>query len=311
MIARLVASVWFRALLSAAILAYLATQIDLRAAGGTLVDVDVRYLLGALALDALARAGMILRWVLLLRASHVPVTVRFAARIFLISAFVGTALPTGGTDAARAYALSRHTANGREAVASVAIDRLLGVLAILGLGTLGLLIWTRQTEIDLGHWRLTMVLLIAVAVACAFWADRVLRLALPCRWQESRIGDWLLQLGDAVGRYRGRGSAVLAVFALSLAVQWLRVLEVYCLGRGLDIGVGFAYYLVFMPIGLLVLMLPVSIAGFGLPQGVIVWLLRPVGVPDERSFALSTLFVVTGLIGSLPGLWLYLGTKRT
>ena len=311
MIARLVGSVWFRALLSATILAYLATQIDMREAGGALVDVDPWYLIAALALDALARAVMILRWVLLLRASRVPVTVKSAARIFLISAFVGTALPTGGADAARAYTLSQHTTNGREAIASVAIDRLLGVLAILSLGTLGLLTWTRQNDTALGQWGPALALLLAVGAAGAFWADRVLRLALPRRWQESRSGGWLLQLGDAVGRYRGRGTAVLAVFALSLAVQWLRVLEVYCLGLGLGIQVGFAYYLVFMPLGLLVLMLPVSIAGFGLPQGVIVWLLRPVGVPDTRSFALSTLFVVTGLIGSLPGLWLYLGTKRT
>ena len=40
----------------------------------------------------------------------------------------------------------------------------------------------------------------------------------------------------------------------------------------------FRYYLLFMPIGLLMLLLPISVSGFGLPQGVIVWLLRPLGV---------------------------------
>jgi len=37
-----------------------------------------------------------------------------------------------------------------------------------------------------------------------------------------------------------------------------------------------------------------------------VWLLRPLGVPDELSFALSTLIVLTGLAGNLPGLVLWL-----
>jgi hypothetical protein len=62
--------------------------------------------------------------------------------------------------------------------------------------------------------------------------------------------------------------------------------------------------------GLLLLLLPISISGFGLPQGVIVWLLRPLGVPDEQSFALSTLIVLTGLAGNLPGLILWLRHRR-
>ena len=61
-----------------------------------------------------------------------------------------------------------------------------------------------------------------------------------------------------------------------------------------------------MPLGLLMLLLPISVSGFGLPQGVFVWMLRPVGVPDEASFALSTLIIVTGLAGNIPGLALWL-----
>jgi hypothetical protein len=47
-----------------------------------------------------------------------------------------------------------------------------------------------------------------------------------------------------------------------------------------------------------------------LPQGVIVWLMRPLGVADEQSLALSMLIVLTGLAGNLPGLWLWLRTRR-
>ena len=66
-----------------------------------------------------------------------------------------------------------------------------------------------------------------------------------------------------------------------------------------------------MPVGLLMLLLPLSVSGFGLPQGVIVWLLRPLGVPDAQSFALSTLIVLSGLAGNLPGALLYLTGNRT
>ncbi len=94
--------------------------------------------------------------------------------------------------------------------------------------------------------------------------------------------------------------------AWSLAVQVLRITQAYVLGLGLGMQVPFAYYLLFMPFGLLMLLVPISVSGFGVPQGVIVWLLRPMGVPDALSFALSTLIVLTGLAGNLPGLWLWL-----
>jgi hypothetical protein len=42
-----------------------------------------------------------------------------------------------------------------------------------------------------------------------------------------------------------------------------------------------------------------------------VWLLNPMGVPHAQSFALSTLIVLTGLAGNLPGLLLWLRQRRT
>jgi signal transduction histidine kinase len=42
----------------------------------------------------------------------------------------------------------------------------------------------------------------------------------------------------------------------------------------------------------------------------IVWLLRPAGVDDSTAFALSTLIVLTGLAGNLPGLWLWLRARH-
>jgi len=90
----------------------------------------------------------------------------------------------------------------------------------------------------------------------------------------------------------------------------LRITQAYFLGLGLGLMVPYSYYLLFMPLGLLMLLLPISISGFGVPQGVIVWLLRPMGVPDAQSFALSTLIVLTGLAGNLPGMWLWLRQRR-
>ena len=307
----LTGATWLRILLTAAILVYLGSRIDLGEAGRALVRLDLGAAGLVLILLAIDRALMVWRWILLLRASRTAVSVRSAIRIYLVSSFAGSFLPAGvGADALRAYSLGRQTAATSEALASVAVDRVLGMLSIVLLGVAGVAVWTRR--VDPGLWQPTMVLAVLTAglTGGLFWSDRLLRAVLPGTWRDSRHAGRLLHLADALARYRGRHGALGSVMSLSIGVQVLRVLEAYVLGRGIDITVGFSYYLVFMPVGLLMLLLPISISGFGLPQGMIVWMLRPQGVPDPQSFALSTLIVLSGLAGNLPGAWLYLRARK-
>jgi uncharacterized protein (TIRG00374 family) len=304
-----VSRITIRLLVTAGILAYLATTIDMAAAARAIADIDRRYLVAVLVLVAIDRSVMILRWVLLLGASGVSVTPQRAASIFLVSSFIGSFLPAGvGGDAARAWSLTRLTSKGNEALASVAVDRLLGLLSLVAMAMVGLLAWTPAEG---GDWRSSaaVVVLLAVSVA-SFWTDRIVRAVIPAQMREGPLTRRLLRVTDAVSRYRGRGGVLAHVMAWSIVVQVLRIVQAYLLGLGLGLAVPFRYYLLFMPLGLLMLLLPISISGFGLPQGVIVWLLQPMGVAEEQSFALSTLIVLTGLAGNLPGLWLWLRQRR-
>ncbi|MGQ0735699.1 MAG: lysylphosphatidylglycerol synthase transmembrane domain-containing protein [Acidobacteriota bacterium] len=306
---RVAGSWWMRLLVTGAILAYLARHIDMSAAAGVVWRVSPGHLGAVLALVALDRVVMIVRWVSLLRAARVRISASEAASIFLVSSFVGSFLPAGvGGDLARTYGVTRAGGAGSDALASVAIDRVLGILALVLLGTVGLALWAPAGGAP-SRMLLAAGLLLTGCVA-ALWADRVARILVPAAWHRSGIGRRLVVAGDAIARYRGRPGVLLLVFGWSLVVQLLRILQAYLLGLGLGIAVPFVYYVLVMPLGLLMLLVPVSVSGFGLPQGVIVWLMRPVGVADEVSFALSTLIVLTGLAGNLPGLVLWLGRGR-
>jgi uncharacterized membrane protein YbhN (UPF0104 family) len=316
-----------RLAITAIILAILAMGIDMGASARAIAAIDLRYLALVLGLVAIDRAVMILRWVLLLRASGIAITTRDAARLFLVSSFVGSFLPAGvGADAARAYGLSRAPATfgaqapsprsqappqpqvpASEALASVAVDRILGVFSIVVMSMIGVIAWAPARE----DWRIAAAIL-ALTITCSavFWASDWLRWAIPGARHGHSIARRALKLSDAVGRYRGRGGALVNVMAWSIVVQVLRITQAYFLGLGLGLTVPYSYYLLFMPLGLLMLLLPISISGFGAPQAGFVWMLRPVGVPDAQSFALSTLIVLTGLAGNIPGLWLWLRQRR-
>ncbi|MEO8682419.1 MAG: lysylphosphatidylglycerol synthase transmembrane domain-containing protein [Vicinamibacterales bacterium] len=296
-----------RIAITAAILGYLFTRIDMAAAARGMAAISLPHLALVLALVAVDRSVMILRWVLLLRASGTDISIAKASKLFLVSSFVGSFMPAGvGADAARAYGLAQHTSTGSEAVASVAVDRLLGILSLVAMGVVGLIAWGPSGG---GDWRILASIAVLAAVSISvFWADRVFRATVPEHHHDGAIARRILRTSDAVSRYRNRRGALVHVMAWSIVVQLLRVTQAYVLGLGLGLTVPFGYYLLFMPFALLLLLLPISVSGFGLPQGGIIWLLQPYGVPAETSFALSTLIVLTGLAGNLPGLWLWLSS---
>jgi uncharacterized protein (TIRG00374 family) len=314
-----------RLAITAAILAYLATRIDMAASARAVTEVSLQHLLLVLVMVGIDRAVMILRWILLLRGSGINISSGDATRLFLVSSFVGSFLPAGiGADAARAYGLTRvrpedaslqpHAsvepqATASEALASVAVDRLLGVASLVLMAIIGVIAWTPEEP---GDWRIPAAILVAlIACVAVFWADEWLRLIIPTRRHGGFVTRRLLRLTDAVGRYRNRRSVLVHVLVWSLVVQVLRITQAYVLAVGLGITVPFTYFLLFMPLGLLLLLLPISISGFGAPQAGIVWLLRPMSVADADAFALSTLIVLTGLAGNLPGLVLWLRRRQT
>lgn len=303
MIANLTTSLVVRALLTAAVLAILLWRIDVRGALHAMLRLDARAGLLVLVLLAVDRGVMVWRWVILLRATGAPVALKSAVWIYLVSSFLGSFLPAGvGGDAARAYTLARRTSQGSAAVASVAVDRVLGLLSIVVIAMAGLIAAAPR---HVAGGTLPLLAICAASVAgllTLLWADRWVRAVLPF----ARVQ----RLADALGEYRGHGGALAAVLLLSIGVQLLRIVQAWLLGVGIGIGVAFSYYLLFMPVGLVALMLPISLNGFGLPQGVIVWLLQPVGVPAPDAFALSTLIVLSGLLANLPGAYLYLRARR-
>ncbi len=309
MIAKLTGSFWVRALLTIAVLLLLASRIDLRQTGAALARLDLRLALVVLALVAADRAVMIWRWIILLRARGTAITASSAASIYLVSSFVGGYTALAG-DAARAYTLSRRTEQGSEAVASVAVDRLLGLLSILVIGLVGIAVAGAQMA-DNSIAVFAAVAVVLAGAAAILYADRWIRVALPGGWHATGPGGRVLRLADALGAYRGHRSAIVAVSVLSVGVQLLRILQAYLLGVAIGIDVPFLYYLLFMPAGLIALMMPISLAGFGAPQGLIVWLLQPRGVPQADALALSTLIVLSGIVANLPGAVLYLQTPGT
>jgi hypothetical protein len=159
---------------------------------------------------------------------------------------------------------------------------------------------------------MVLTALAVTAIVCALTAivvfsvraERLVQQAaewLP--WEAGRA--LIVRLVSAMQVYAHRHGGLANVLLGSIGVQLLRIVQAYYLGLGLGIAQPITTYLAFIPVILLVMLLPVTINGLGTSQLAFVWAFAQAGVPGAQSFPLSVLFVALGVVGNLPGGVLY------
>jgi hypothetical protein len=118
------------------------------------------------------------------------------------------------------------------------------------------------------------------------------------------------RVAEAIQRYSAHHAQLAKVLVCSVGVQVLRILQAYYLGRGLGIDAPLATYFAFLPLILLVMLLPVTVSGLGTGQAAFLWFFARADVSAAAAFALSMLFIGLGIIGNLPGGILYASGPR-
>ena len=270
---------------------------------------DLRWFAAALALVLVDRSLMALRWMDLLVAlapgSRPPPGA--VLRVFFVSSFVSNFVPSVASDLYRAYALSRYDVHLAESTASVLMDRALGVLSVAIVGAAALP-FARDIAArgELMAWLGLLFGVCAVAAAVIFseraagWVRGAVA-AVPLGVLH-RVTD---ALTDAVRRYATHHRELVRVTLMSIAVQVIRVLQAWCLGRALGIELPLTIYFAFIPVIVLIMQLPISVNGIGTTQAAFAWLFVPQGAGAAPVFALSVLFLLLGIVGTLPGGVLY------
>ena len=275
---------------------------------------DWRWLGAAVALVLVDRTLMAMRWIDLLVAlapgTRPPLP--SVIRVFFVSSFVSNFIPSVGADLYRAYALSRHDVHLAESTASVLMDRALGVLSVVIVASVALPFATVEGRGQL------IVLLAVMAVVCGIAAMVIFseRAAEAVRSGARLRPVAILQrvtaaLTDAVRAYATHHGALARVLALSVLVQVFRVLQAWCLGRGLGMDLPLSLYFAFIPIIVFIMQVPITPNGLGTTQLAFERFFVPQGASLPHVVALSFLFLGLGFLGSLPGGILYALTDDT
>lgn len=300
-------SLFLRVAVSIGLVAFMVSKLDTSNMLRFLRRADVA--LVALTLLAVLADRMLMgvRWMKLVEAIGVETSRSKLFKIFFLSTFFGSFLPSGvGGEAVRAISFSKLTSKGIESLASVAVDRLIGLLSMLLVGLLSLAVFYRVYP----HPALLYVVLAAsvgLLLVLGSALARPVHAKLLARFgtTKGKFSDWIRRGVEAMARYRDKPGTLTLVLGISIGVQLLRVLQAYLLSEAMNLGTPAVYFLCFIPPILVVTMLPISVGGWGTANLAYVALFSQVGMDPDGAFVLSVLILGLGVIGNLPGGLIY------
>ena len=261
----------------------------------------------------------IIRWQLILRVQGLELKFPRACSIFFVGMFFNAFLlgSTGG-DVIKAWYVAHETHHKKaEAVATVVVDRVIGLLALFLIALIMMVMFWHRVYDD-KRLRVFTVFTLAVVVgvvgvtALSFWRGVADKLpGMRAKLEKLPKYDTMRRLIEACRAYATHPQVLAKTMVVSFCVHFFSMLSIVCVGQGLGItSATFADYFLYLPIVNCVTAVPISIAGLGVREGMYVAMFGRVGVAASTAVALSLLGYLAALFWSLVGAIFYLTHRK-
>lgn len=292
---------------SAAVIAYLLFQIDIPRTVDLIAGSSPWYFLAACAIFLITIVPLAWRWQVLLASKGIHEPIGWLTKMYFVGYSASQVLPTTiGGDAVRIieHARRRPTAKG-EAAGAVLMERAIGSAATLVLVAVGLVLAIGRYEnirflVEIELICVAFVVLFGILVFSrrtnAFLQERVFPQGRVVRLQRPLSALW-----SALHGYRDQRAALFLVLAVSVVLQFVRVLAIWCCGEAVGINLSPLVYVIFGPLLFLVMMIPITLNGLGVRESFFVFFLGRFDVDADAAFAAGFLFFAVTLVPAVPG----------
>ena len=284
---------------TALILTLILRSINLSQVLNVLKQTRLDYLVAALLLQFSSTAVSAYRWQLIMQNLQFGQNFAFYWRSYFKGMFFNQGLPTSiGGDAVRMLDVAKLGFRKRDALYGVMVDRIIGLGALLSLTLLAYLLSPNLLPKPV-HRPILMIISLGAAgffgifiINYFTWLNRFPKLTV--------INTVAQRLHQALSFKR-----ILLVIA-SLLIPFLALLGFFATGWALGLEYSLMTYFALVPPALVLTVVPISVAGWGVREGALVSLFSLIGADKTAVLMMSLLYGFTLIIVSLPGLITYL-----
>lgn len=261
-----------------------------------------------------------IRCVYLFKAKDIRISYPAMLRIVFVSNFFSLAIPSSiGADALRIMLLKRESYCVTHSTSMVAMDKVLSVLAMLVFSLAGMLVvWNAIPD-------QRVLLFLVVVIALTLLGILASLSKIPTyllRWLSDRLqplktgqnGKWTKTLGvleklltllsgihASFVDFLKQPRTLAAVFGWNAVNQVFRILMVHSLFLALGFSVPLQMQFAFVPVIMLLSLLPITYFGLGIREGAFLFFFTQVGIPASVCLSVSLLTYLLIVAGMIPG----------
>jgi uncharacterized membrane protein YbhN (UPF0104 family) len=290
---------WLKVFFSVALIWLLYQRIDNEQLWQSIQGVGATTLFTALGLQLASTLTAAFRWSLIQKWLGDPPNTVFYLKSYFKGSLFNQLLPTSiGGDAYRIFENGHRIGDHKEAFFGVFIDRIAGLLGLLLLNAVALWWLPELLPNNIAH---GISIILAIGFAGALFG--LLMHKLPA---------WKLPLWSSLQKLSSRFAQVYNCprtisiqMGLSAITHLFSMLVLVTLGQALGLNFDLLVYLVVIPPVILLTLLPLSFAGWGIREGAMIGIFALIGAPEAPVLALSIIYGLTLIAASLPGLWFF------
>ena len=288
-------AILLKVIVSLGLITLLVNQVDFNKIVNILKNVDITMIVYALILLIIQVFIATTRWQSVLKCQKIMLDYKNTLQIMWSGLFFNQAMPSSvGGDVIRGYYLKKQGMTLGRATLGVLMDRLFGMIGLVLLVLASLPLLFELVDDPIAR---TGVLFIAVGISLAllfiFFTDK-----LPGNFSHFKIIKGLYSLSREGRHCISNGVIILLI---SILIHLISVIAVMIMATGLGINVEWSGFLLIIPLVTLMMVVPISIAGWGVREGVMVVGFGYLGVVPEAALALSILYGLLMLVVALPG----------
>lgn len=277
--------------------------------------IDPKWVVASLVLQFAAALIWAARWEALLEIYAMPVRFFRLFKALYIGMFLNNVLPTSvGGDVYRSYYILDEKKMFRKSIFITFLERLIGVIMLACIGAFALGIHFLESRNVNGGFLTTLALPLAIVGAVALLQPDVYQFFNRLIFPSGRgpLATIRAQLGSALRTFESSGARKWKVYFLSFVMQLCGVVLYYCVGRGLGIQLGLWQYLLFVPIVVILTLVPISFNGLGLREGGLIFVSTALGLDlsHSQAVALGLMVVALMMLSSLLGVFFYLVERK-
>lgn len=290
-----------RAVVTVALLGLAATFVDLNAISDIVADVAWPWLAVGLSLIGVIIVFESIQFAAVTRAFGYDLRTLNSLRMTLVGRFFALVTPAMlGSDVYRAVAMQRLGRGVRTSVSLAAISRIMSLLALVPVLVAGLPFVAYYSWPTMRFWVFAAIVVLTVVVCL---------LLLLVRW-ETHSGARLsrlrflqeLSLEASKLRFVALQSPNKTTLWIAAVLQHvIRVGAIMAVARAFGIEAGWTVFFAFVPVSLLIAMIPVSVGSWGLRELALVFSLGAAGVPAGSALLTSITFGLLGMSFALLG----------